>query len=195
MVPYAGVLAGLYWLQSAWAALLLYHCGMAAFLLAERRKPLFGALKINAPGFFWPALASCLLSGPVLFLLWPQAKLPGAGMADILVRFGLGGWPFLLFAVYYSTAHPVLEEIFWRQDAGHEAPRYAEDLAFAGYHLLVLWLFLKPAFLVPAFVFLAAAGMAWRRMAAEHGDRLAAVITHAAGDVSTIAAAALLANG
>ena len=193
LIPYASVLAGLYWLKSAWAALLLYQFGMAAVLLARKAGPGIGRLHIAAPAIFWLALVSSLLSGPALYLLWPLVKLPGQGMGEALARFGLQGTSFLLFAACYSSLHPLLEEMYWRlgDEPGHA--RYGLDLLFAGYHMLVLAFFLKPIYLGLVFLALASAGMAWRRMVAEHDDRLAAVLVHAAGDISTIAAAAVLA--
>jgi hypothetical protein len=192
LIPYASVMIGLYWLKSAWAALLLYQCGMAVVLWTRRPRSGIGQLRINAPAFFWPALASSLLSGPILYLLWPMVKLPGTQMGETLARFGLEGTSFVIFAIWYMTVHPALEEMFWRFGDGPKRPRYGIDLLFAGYHMLVLAFFLKPPYLGLTFLALALAGMAWRTMISKHEDRLAAVVAHAAGDLSTIAAAAVL---
>lgn len=189
MIPYAAVLLGLYWLKSGWAAILLYHAGMAAWLAARGyrpEKPRWGGW--NKAFIF---VVAGLAAGPLLVLLWPLAKLPGANMAGLLSGFGLQGWSLVLFAVYYSTFHPFLEEAFWRFQPVPSRDGLAEDAVFAGYHLLVLRFFLRPAFLPMVFLVLLASGETWRKVIGRGGE-LEAVLSHAAGDAATMAAVFLL---
>ncbi len=190
LIPYAAVLVGLYWWENAWSALLLYHAGMA-FYLALTGKLRFLRLSfanVRAAVIF---SALGLAAWPALYLLWPAARLPGLEMAKELSRFGLSGLSLAAFAVYYSTVHPLLEEMFWRFDTDGSPLFFSEDLLFAGYHMLVLVFFLKPAFIAAVFAVLAVSGMAWRRMVLR-GGRLEAVLSHAAGDAATMAAALML---
>lgn len=183
------MLLGLYRLRSGWAALLLYHAGMAAWLAASGfrpEKPVLGGWKT-----FSLYVAGGLAAGPALVLVWPLARLPEAGISGLLSGFGLAGWPLAVFAAYYSIIHPMLEEAFWRFRPATPAAGWAEDALFAGYHLLVLRFFLKPAFLPPVFLALLFSGAAWRRIILG-GRWPEAVLSHAAGDAATMAAVMFL---
>ncbi len=188
-IPYAAVMAGLYGLKSGWAALLLYHAGMAAWLAASG----YRSEKLAWGGWKKACIfaAGGLAAGPALVLIWPMAKLPEAEMGGLLTGFGLGGWPLAVFAVYYSTVHPLLEESFWRFRLAAPAMGWAEDSMFAGYHLLVLRFFLKPVFLPLVFLALLFSGAAWRRIIRSDG-KTEALLSHAAGDAATMAAVFLL---
>lgn len=188
-IPYAAVLIGLYWLKSGWAALLLYHAGLATWLAASGfspEKPVWGGWK-KALLF----AAGGVAAGPALVLIWPLAKLPEAEMGGLLSGFGLEGWPLAVFAIYYSTVHPLLEEVFWRFKIVTPAIGWADDELFAGYHLLVLRFFLKPVFLPLVFLVLLFSGAAWRGII-RGGGKTQAILSHAAGDAATMAAAYLL---
>jgi hypothetical protein len=183
------VLLGLYWLRSGWAALLLYHAGMAAWLAASGFRPEKSVWGGWSRVFLFAA--GGLAAGPALVLIWPLAKLPKAEMDVLLSGFGLEGRPLAVFAVYYATVHPLLEEAFWRFQPATPAAGWAGDALFAGYHLLVLRFFLKPVFLPLVFLVLLCSGAAWRRIV-RGGGRTEAVLSHAAGDAATMAAAFLL---
>jgi hypothetical protein len=188
-IPYAAVLLGLYWLKSGWATLLLYHAGMAAWLAASGFRPEKAVWGGWSKACFFAA--GGLAAGPALILAWPLAKHPEAEMGALLSGIGLEGWPLAVFAVYYSTVHPLLEEAFWRFQPATPAGGWAGDALFAGYHLLVLRFFLKPAFLPLVFLVLICSGAAWRRII-RGGGKTEAVLSHAAGDAATMAAAIFL---
>jgi hypothetical protein len=189
LIPYAAILLGLYWLKSGWAALLMYHAGMASWLAAVGPRP--GKLSIGSVKAVLLLASAGLAAGPAFVLLWPVSKLPGVGMESLLSGFGLNGWSLAVFALYYSSFHPLLEEAFWRFPPAPAAVGLAEDALFAGYHLLVLLLFLKPPFLPLVFAVLFFSGVAWRKII-RRGGRLEAVVSHAAGDAATMAATILL---
>ncbi len=198
-VPYVAVILGLHVLHSAWMGILLYHLGMVMVLvIAGRRRPPV----VVAPGwhqhwrFGWrpgvglTAIGVAALAGPLLLLLWPIIRLPDPGLAVILESLGLRGVSWLLFAVYFCTIHPVLEELYWR---GHLASRQVTpvpaDLAFGGYHAVVLLLFVEPLWALVTFLVLAAAAWGWRQLVRLNGGMLVPILAHLVGDVSIIAAA------
>jgi len=189
--PYLAVGIGLHVARSAWAAMLGYHACMCLVLWAgggwpEARRALrgWGAWGIAV-------VLLCALAGPLLWLLWP---LVGAGpLVDTLARVGLGGRSFHAFAVYYILANPVLEEIYWRGwlAAPTRSPD-ATDALFAGYHALVLVLFIGWPWVLLCVACIACASWIWRRIARSTGGLLVPVIAHLAADVGVIAAALVL---
>ncbi|MCK4415082.1 MAG: hypothetical protein KAY32_16240 [Candidatus Eisenbacteria sp.] len=196
-LPYAAVLIGLYWLGSAWVAILLYHAGMGIFLLR------CGSSK-QRPGLLqgWSAAAGTVLSvtcagtGPLLILLWPTAAGESHNISAILAAFGLHGGAWWLFAAYYVIVHPLLEEAFWRgaQFSGHRGVALG-DVAFAGYHALVLQYFLSPPWVLASVVSLLFVAWIWRRVGARYGGLAIPVVSHAAAGLSTMLAAYILARG
>jgi hypothetical protein len=196
LVPYAAVATGLFVLRSAWAAILLYHLGIVVVLsVTGWRSPLLRAQS----GWRWfalPAAVTAALAGAGLYLLWPYIDATGAGLDARLREFGLGGASWLLFAVYYSTVHPVLEELFWRgggDGARRPAPDW-RDVAFAGYHVPVLWFFVGPVWVAVSFFALAAASWLWRLAAHRFGGLGVPLVSHAAADLSIMVAAMLIAR-
>ena len=196
VVPYAAVGAGLYALGSAWAAILLYHLGIVIVLsITGWRSPVLRAQS----GWRWialPASAAAALAGAGLYLLWPYIDATGAGLDARLREFGLGGASWLLFAGYYSTVHPVLEELFWRggrAGARRPVPDW-RDVAFAGYHVPVLWFFVGPVWVALSFVVLAAASWLWRLADYRFGGLGVPLVSHAAADLSIMVAATLIAR-
>ena len=165
-IPYAAVLVGLYALESAWAAVLIYHAGIAAIWLAV---------------------------GPSIWIAWPCVALE-PGMAAVLARFGLDGWSLVAFAVYSALANPALEELYWRGVLLDETRRPAPaDALFAGYHVLVLALVVEWPFAVAAALVLAAAAWLWRVTAVRWGGLAVPCLSHLAADLAVIGAAWALA--
>lgn len=193
-VPYLAVGIGLYLLHSAWASILLYHAGILACLAAGRRLSSWRGLLagLNGPGL---AVAGtvCALAGPAAYLLWPWIHVPEYPLRDWLARYGLEGWSWITLLVYFSTVHPVLEEMHWRTLSSAAARPSWMDAAFAGYHVLVLLLLLKGAWLLLVWAVLAAASWCWCRMAARFGGWAVPLLTHALADASVILAACALA--
>jgi hypothetical protein len=194
-VPYAAVLAGLWWLRSAWVSILLYHAGILLLMAARRRWAAWRSLLRGVNG---PALGAgvivCALAGPAVCLLWPWLHLPDVALREWLPRYGLGGWSWIGFVIYFSILHPVLEEAHWRSLSPSGLAFSWLDLAFAGYHVLVLALLLKGPWLFLAFAVLAGASWAWRAAAARFGGWAVPLWTHATADASVILAAWQLGN-
>jgi len=193
-IPYVAVLIGLYVLRSAWAAILLYHVGIVTVLAAGSS---FRLVRVVRSGWrTGPAIVLGLagaLAGVTLWLVWPIARLPGLDLADALARYELVGAMWVAFAIYFSAVHPVLEEVYWRY---YLAPRTTNlhwtDIAFAGYHVLVLNLFLKPMWIAVAFVTLVSAAWVWRVTANRLGGLGVPAISHTVADASIVIAATIM---
>lgn len=181
-LPYLAVLLGLYALQSAWAAILVYHTGIVLALIARRR---------DWPRWFrgWStgwAIALALggaLAGEAFCLLWPVLGLDGLKFQ--LARFGLSGPGFVIFLWYFAVAGSWLEETYWRGllFTPSRTP-VANDFLFAGYHLLVLRFFLDWPWVVVSAVVLAFTAWIWRQVARRCGGMVIPGLSHLTADVS-----------
>jgi membrane protease YdiL (CAAX protease family) len=188
-LPYAAVLLGLYVLRSAWAAILLYHAGMVILLRFGRQEGLLGSVR---QGWSAPAAAVvgivCAACGLLLALLWGTISREHMNLGETLTGFHLSGLSWWVFAAYYVTVHPVLEEIYWRGylPGAHRSP-VAVDVAFAGYHVMVLCLFIKLPWVLVSFGVLWFAAWSWRQLAARYSGLGVAIASHAAADLSIVA--------
>ena len=197
LIPYLAVLVGLYWFDSAWPAMLIYHALMLAVLARKRQRARFRQVLAGwRRGAGAAAVAFGLGAGVLLFFLAPPAGLDVARLDPILARIGLSGSGFLAFAIYYSLVNPGLEEAFWRGALGSDARGVvAADVLFAGYHLLVLHFFVGWIWLPVALVVLTAAAWLWRQATARYGGLAIPVVSHLAADASLMVAVGLLLIG
>lgn len=185
---------GLHVLHSGWAAILGYHAGMCLLLWTCDGWPASGRL---LGGWSWKEGAACTAfctgAGAVILVLWPLAGDPSSPLAGRLADLGLEGASWWLFAAYYVLVNPFLEEIYWRgwlsTDSRLPAPI---DGLFAGYHALVLVLFIGWPWVLVAFACLVAAAWLWRRLSKRCGGLAIPVISHLAADISVIAAAIVI---
>ena len=69
------------------------------------------------------------------------------------------------------------------------------DFLFAGYHLLVLVLFLEWIWILPALGVLLAAGWFWRQLRRRQGGLLLPVVSHMAADGGIMGVVYLLSRG
>jgi len=193
-VPYIAVYVGLCALKNAWIAIVLYHFGMALFLIADGKGKLFKSL---ASGWNWTAVAGsaavCAVVGPAVFVLWQYMQLEGICLKTSLMSFGLYGVSWWLFVIYFSTVHPLLEELYWR---GYLKADYKylswSDFAFAGYHILVLVWFIRLPWLAVSFVVLSTAACGWRYIVHKFGGLGIPLLSHIVADISIIAAISVL---
>lgn len=92
-------------------------------------------------------------------------------MGASLVGLGLEGWGWLAFVAYYSLVTPWLEELFWRGWYPTVVGQgIMADLLFAGYHLLVVALFIGWPWVVLCFAVLTATAFVWRLVARREGE-------------------------
>jgi membrane protease YdiL (CAAX protease family) len=194
-VPYVAIFVGVHVVQNAWVAILLYHATMAAILMADTPAGLVRAVRSG-----WNAraavagVAACAGSGILIYLLWPYIRLEGATMQETLSRLGLEGTSWLVFGVYFVTVHPLSEELGWRCYRVPAAKRpHWTDAAFAGYHILVLVLFVKPPWVLVAFAVLALSSWGWRWLVRRQGGLGVVLVSHAAADLSVFLAATIIA--
>jgi len=188
-LPYAAVLLGLYVLRNAWATILLYHVGMVALLRLGGQKGLLRAVRQG-----WSAPAAVVIGivfatgGFLPALLWGTISREHVDLAETLASLHLSGLYWWVFAAYYVTVHPVLEEIFWRGylPRAHRSP-VVPDVAFAGYHMLVLCIFIKLPWVLVSFGVLWFASWSWRQLVARYSGLGVAIASHAAADLSVIA--------
>ncbi len=187
-IPYIAVLGGLYWLHSAWVAVLLYHLGMVAILSGEKQWARGRTLFAGYAHWQVPATALGGVGvGIVLFAFWPLLGIPTA-FGDKLAGFGITRtlWPF--FFAYFILVNPWLEELYWREYLGHASPRPAwNDLFFAGYHLLVLAFFVRWPWLLVTLGVLVAAAWLWRQLARRQRGLCAPMLSHIFADAFTMA--------
>ena len=192
--PYLAVLAGLHLAGSAVIAVVGYHLGICLILTVARRWSLLEEVR---RGF---ALVPALLFGPVclsaaaaIYLLWPVASTEGVTMSGQLARLGLDPtwWPPVV--VYSLVVNPVLEEIYWRGFLGSDRKGPAvSDLLFAGYHALVLALFVRWPFVVAGTITLVAAGWFWRTLRRRYEGLAIPVLGHLLADAGILIAVALI---
>jgi hypothetical protein len=195
-LPYAAVVAGLVAARSAWAAILLYHAGIVVLLAASGPRK-----KIRRVAGGWRTVAALTGAGAgggagvLLYVLWPYIAATGAGLETRLVDFGLGGRSWVVFAVYYATVHPVLEELHWRAgDTGTTRWPSGRDAAFAGYHAVVLPYFIAPFWVAVAFGVLLATAWIWRAAARRFDGLAVPLLSHIVADTGIVIAATAIAH-
>ena len=193
-LPYVAVLLGIYVLRNAWAAILLYHVGMVTLLLLGGQEDLLRTVRQG-----WSAPAAVVIGivfatgGLLLGLLWGTISRDHVDLAETLTSLHLSGLYWWVFVAYYVTVHPVLEEIFWRGylPRNHRSP-VVLDVAFAGYHVLVLCIFIKLPWVLVSFGVLLFASWSWRQLVTRYSGLGVAIASHAAADLSVIAVAEYL---
>lgn len=191
-IPYVAVGLGLYLAHNAWIAIGLYHLGMIAVLSAERRwGTLRGLVRGFHPGFFSAAIALCLIGGGATYIGWPLFGLPH--FAERLAHAGLTTNMLPWFFLYFSLVNPMLEEAFWRGYHGNPSTRPIwHDLWFAGYHLLVLALFMHWHWLPLMLGGLVAIAWIWRLLVRRLNGLLINFTSHVAADAGIALAVLLL---
>ena len=181
-LPYGATVLGLWILDIPLVAVGLYHAGILCLLVCH---PCFPMTLPRGIRLDWLAGMSllCLSVWPVLVLLWPFMHLPGVELGSSLSAWGLEGpWGFG-FIVYSLTVHPVLEETFWR---GLLPDRLLSDILFAGFHVLVMVLFLSWIWVLTGFLILCAAAFLWRMSKKKTGGLLVPILSHAVADFAIV---------
>lgn len=210
LLPSLAVLTGLYFFKNAFLAIGLYHLGMAVILFAPQNRGLF---KRAFKG--WNTLEGILMTlaassaGLFCYLLGRWVFKTDLDFSALLSGFGLNRINWLFFCLYFCTVNPFLEEVFWRayfmerRGDGADENRNAAmdrgfhiltlpDAGFAVYHLLVLYFFVKPIFLVPVFIGLVVGAVLWRFLYRRHGGLVICIISHIAADAGIVLVATLM---
>lgn len=196
-IPSLAVIIGLYLLENAWAAILLYHAGLVIVLTLGKPGGVTHAFRSgwHAPAAMAASIV-CAAGGGLIYVLWPHIALEDVMLSETLSRVGLAGTSWWLFGVYFVVVHPVLEEIGWRCYLAPARQRpHPIDMAFAGYHVLVLVLFVTPFWVVIAFAVLVFASWGWRWVVRWKSGLGVALVSHAAANLCIFLAATFVARG
>lgn len=190
LLPFVAVVAGIHVLHSAWVTILIYHLGIVFFLGS---KGLWKSSRSIRSGWsVGTGVGVCLLGAgcvPLLLPLWGIVARQPDTLSITLTGLGLAGESWWIFAIYYVAIHPALEEVFWRNHLLTKARRLSFfDIAFAGYHLLVLPLFVRLHWALICFVVLTLVAWLWRSIAIRSRGLAIPVVSHAVANLSTIAA-------
>jgi hypothetical protein len=185
-LPYLMLLFGLHMLHSAWIASIFCHLSIVLVLLIKKQSESFRGI---FRGF---SMASAIIyiiigafAGPAIILFWSRMKFSGPVIGDTLAAIGLHGWAWYLFIPYYVFVNAFIEEVFWRDYVNPESLLLSWiDLVFAGYHILVLILFIKFPWVIVSFVVLALASWAWRRAAIRYKGLAIPFLSHIAASLS-----------
>ena len=188
LVPYIPVLIGMYLLRSAWIALLLYQAQMVLILSIERQWHHARAM-LRCQRILLIAMAiTMMFSGVALFSLAPTLGLT-TNLAANASQFGLEGGNWLPFILCFSFTNGWLEELYWRGYLGSASRKLSWfDLWFAGYHVLVLALFVDWWWALSAMTILIATAWMWRQTVRISDGLLVNVVSHIGVDLSILLA-------
>ncbi len=187
--PYLVVWVGLFFFHSAWGALLGFHIAIVIVLFWLKPKtPL--AVLFNPVSFtsIIGNLMLCSIGGLGLYLLWDFLGIRPE-LQNTLQSLGLSGITWIGFTAYFSLVNPIIEEYFWRGELGNETRSfYFGDLAYAGYHVFVLWEKAQLYSVILAVIALVFIGWFWRQVYRRDGSLLAPILGHMAADLSILLA-------
>jgi hypothetical protein len=196
LFPYLAVLVGVFGFGSAWIALGIYYCG--AIILISRRLGKY-SLDLIFSGWSWKwgigsiGFALVLVIGALI--LWDHVQRVDVSLGELFNRYGLGGGKGLVFCLLAVLFNPVIEELFWRGCFESTPHRLAkEDLYFAGYHLLVLWMVVRWYWVILFFVGLTL--FAWLMRYARHSLKGLGIVClfHTMADLAIIVSILLIVN-
>ncbi|MEM7014747.1 MAG: CPBP family glutamic-type intramembrane protease [Verrucomicrobiota bacterium] len=181
-------------LRSGWAAILLYHAGISVGLAM---KP--GAFSMVTRGWnWWFGVISVQIGVATYFsvyhLLEPLLGVNSEPLSPLpiaLADFGLTPHSMIAFAVYFSTIHPVFEELCWRELVCPDSQKpHVRDLEFAAYHVIVLQLLFPGCWLLTIISVsaLITASWIWRFIRHRLKGLAVPVFSHALADCGIILA-------
>ncbi|MCP4199823.1 MAG: hypothetical protein GY762_21980 [Proteobacteria bacterium] len=182
---YGAIYLGMHVLRSGWAAILLYHA-IACLILTVARGWSFAAKLLRgwSPGIGFGFVVVSLLVGVVVYAAWSVMQLAPGSIADTVESVGLRGPALIGFGIYYAVVNPVIEEVFWRGWYGANCRwPVVTDVLFAGYHVIVVVLFLNTIFMAVAFCVLIGAAWLWRLCVRRYDGLLIPFASHAVADV------------
>lgn len=186
-LAYLAVGLGLFVFHSAWGALLGFHIAIIGSL-AMIKPDITISLLIKSANKKWIPLSLLLTgsSGIALYFLWNVFRVTDDLPAQ-LERLGLTSSTWPAFIAYFTAVNPFVEEYFWRGYLAHPTKGlYGSDLAYAGFHALILIGKVPVDSIVFAVIMLTLAGWFWRQLAREDGGLLAPVLGHMAADFTIL---------
>jgi membrane protease YdiL (CAAX protease family) len=193
LIPYLAVAFGLLLLHNAWIAILAYHAGIIAVVLASPAK--FNPSRLfQSNNWKIPAVTAAIgvAGGILVYLLLPLIG-TSPDLDQYLLKIGLTHttWPF--FILYFFLVNPFLEEHYWRGFLGSDSKRITlNDLLFAGYHILVLTSIFSVSWLVVTFLALVLDAWVWRQADRLSQGLLPSTVSHISADLSVMMAVAII---
>jgi membrane protease YdiL (CAAX protease family) len=185
---YGGIFLGMHVLRSGWAAILMYHLVVCFVLTVAKGWPV--AFKLFRGWSVGTGLALFVVSflvGVVVYVAWSDMQPAHDSIANTLVAVGLQGSLLVGFGIYYCVVNPVIEEIFWRGWYGENCKwPVVTDILFAGYHVIVIVLFLNTFFIVVAFCVLIGSAWLWRLCVRRYDGLMIPFLSHTVADISII---------
>lgn len=182
------VLAGVFLLRNAFAAVLFYHLVLLVCILKVDGTSPFRQLTRGFHRYIGPVVGlGGIVPGFVIVYAWPVAGGTGIDLPNTLSSLKMGGPMLLWFALYACFINPVLEEAFWRGsfDQGSIMPNFVDAL-FAGYHALAVSPVVKPLFAVLLFAALVFVGWLFRQLYRLTDGLLIPFVTHVIADIAIL---------
>jgi hypothetical protein len=186
-LAYLAVGLGLFVFHSAWGALLGFHVAIVASLwIAKPGIPI--SILFESRRLKWILLSLLLTgtSGVPLFFLWEWFRV-AEDLPSQLASLGLNASTWLTFIAYFAAVNPFVEEYFWRGYLGSQTVRlYVSDLAYAGFHTLILIGRVPVSSIVFALAALTLAGWFWRQIARKDRGLRAPALGHLGADLTIL---------
>ena len=188
LAPYFAVIPLWCVYRNAWLCILVYHAQALLWSRADLNRVRRGWNR----NLFLIGVLPCALAGPLAFFLLP-IMMREVSLGTWLSEAGLGGVSLLVMVPYFGLVHPLIEQAHWNR---LRSETHWAHVAFAAYHVLVLWSLLQPAWLALCFAVLLGASIGWTYVQRKPGGGLLApYCMHAAADLGIVAAAWLLVVG
>lgn len=173
LAPYFAV--GVFWcvFSNAWLAMLAYH----AQILFWGHKSLFKWKRPQYTHLMRLALPAALV-GPLLFVLLPY--ITREGLSLWLASHHLSRVSLLALIPYFGLVHPCLEQWHW---APLRKYGLVSHLAFAGYHMAVLYTLLTGPWLLVCFGMLVAVSVSWQQAETRTHSLVVPIASHMLADL------------
>ena len=187
ILPYLAVAIGLFWVKHAVLALVGFHLAIVvAVVLVKSPVPLNLLFKSHDARWVVVGIVLCGSSGISLYYLWPYVDVVRDLPAQIVsYRLTSHTWP--VFIAYFTLVNPLVEEYYWRGYLGSPTRNlYPSDFLYAGFHTLILWNKVQPAWIAYCLVVLVLAGWFWRQLARLDRGLLAPVLGHMVADFTIL---------
>jgi hypothetical protein len=173
LAPYFAV--GVFWcvFSNAWLAMLAYH----AQILLWSGKAAFRWKRPQYTHMVFLALPAAL-AGPLLFVLLPY--ITHEPLSLWLAHHHFSRVSLLLLIPYFGLLHPCLEQLHW---APLRKYGLVSHLAFAGYHMVVLYTLLTGPWLIACFGVLVTVSILWQQVATRTHSLAVPVVSHILADL------------
>jgi hypothetical protein len=180
-------------MHNVWIAAVSYHLAIGALLWHDRSwRKRKNHIDGNSRLLIVLNALIGVFTGVLLYVLWPVLGV-SLDFGARLSQMGLTSW--LIFGIYYCAVNPITEELFWRRYLAISSRYLAwNDLWFAGYHMLVLGLFVRWQFLPISFALLVFASWIWGRTAGQRNGMLLITASHFFADLGIILVGSLFAG-